>query len=1051
MMGRESVEYHRRTVIERDDDFPKQALAYYASRGETALVWGGSGAGRLGLTGTVTAEAYEAIYGPGGARHPETGVQLVRTTRPRMEIVISAHKSVAELGVIGRAEDVHAITDAERDATLAYLDQVTRQMGGRRGRARMAKKTSGLVYAHTRHATSRAGDPCPHDHVLLANLVEMLDQQGGWKAADSTLWREHLHAATMVGRMAAARKAVELGYGFEGDPGPSGRLGHWRIAGVPDEVLDVHSKRAAEIAAECERRGESSYQARRVAARTTRHAKADGQVEADLVARWQAELAAIGWPPERFALAIDGARKPTERLTLTEGRQIMAKVLAADVDLARRKVFCRRDVIVAVAPNLFGQDPRMLDLLVDRLLADPEVIPLVGVEGAREQAHSLASVLARERAIAESLSRQRGRADAAVVPSRLVAHAIRSVEAGLGDRLSEEQASAAMSICTSRRGAEIVVGVAGAGKTTMLKAVAGAFEASGYRVTGTATSGQAARNLGRQADLGESRTLASLIGRLDSGRIRLDDHDVILLDEVGMTDDVDLVRLAAHAERAGAKLVLIGDHRQLGAVGPGSALQALVARHPDAVHYLVHNRRQSDPEERAALDHLRDGNVAEAVSWYETHDHIHAIPIRDDALQAAVDAWAADIAAGQDAALYAWRRANVAALNQRAREWMQVTGRLSGPEMVCPGGLAYRAGDRVVTLAPGPSGTLVTSQRATVRTVDIQRIAVVLETDGGRTVTLAGQDASAERLGYGYATTVHRSQGATVSRSHLVADRGGRELAYVAMSRARQSTQVWTVADDLPQAVDDLKRDWSSRRTPTWAIDIGQPDATGERSWKPLFLSPEDKVRIAALVAAETNMIRGAITTLPGPVLHQNVLEARTQLERFRQDRKDLDFGRGTYQHTEAGQAIRDLREAKQAGGRARWNAEHHAKRWRDRRAARKEAAFWAERELDAQQRWETYVAPEAVRLDRQILHFEAELGLLETRAAVERTRYLASIRLGDDPHQDTRLERAVHAYRDRLDGIPATEPLRVYQHQPGFGVAQSTPEISPPTPGISM
>ncbi len=76
------------------------------------------------------------------------------------------------------------------------------------------------------------------------------------------------------------------------------------------------------------------------------------------------------------------------------------------------------------------------------------------------------------------------------------------------------------------------------------------------------------------------------------------------------------------------------------------------------------------------------------------------------------------MAAGHDTGLYAWRRANVAALNQRARAWMDTTGRLSGPELVCPGGRAYRAGDQVVTLAPGPDGRLVTSQRATVEAVD---------------------------------------------------------------------------------------------------------------------------------------------------------------------------------------------------------------------------------------------------------------------------------------------------------------------------------------------
>jgi conjugative relaxase-like TrwC/TraI family protein len=175
-----------------------------------------------------------------------------------MELVISAHKSVAELGVIGRADDMHRIMDAEREATLEYLDQVTCNVGGRRGRSATATATGGLAYAHTRHATSRAGDPCPHDHVLLANVVEMKDERGGWKAADTALWREHLHAATMVGRVAAAQAAVELGYAIEPDLGPSGRLRHWRIAGVPDVVIDMHSKRSAEIDAECQRRGDHS-------------------------------------------------------------------------------------------------------------------------------------------------------------------------------------------------------------------------------------------------------------------------------------------------------------------------------------------------------------------------------------------------------------------------------------------------------------------------------------------------------------------------------------------------------------------------------------------------------------------------------------------------------------------------------------------------------------------------------------------------------------------------------------------------------------------------
>jgi conjugative relaxase-like TrwC/TraI family protein len=148
---------------------------------------------------------------------------------------------------------MHAIMDAERDATLAYLDDLTRRVGGRRGEAAVRTPHRGPDLRH-RPPTSRAGDPGPHDHVLLANLVRMNDDKGGWKAAVTNLWTEHLHAATMVGRMASARVAVELGYGIA-DDGPSGKLGHWAIAGVPDAVMDIHSERAAEIEAEMQRTG----------------------------------------------------------------------------------------------------------------------------------------------------------------------------------------------------------------------------------------------------------------------------------------------------------------------------------------------------------------------------------------------------------------------------------------------------------------------------------------------------------------------------------------------------------------------------------------------------------------------------------------------------------------------------------------------------------------------------------------------------------------------------------------------------------------------------
>ena len=468
MMGADSVAYHQATVMGRADDHPGQALAYYASRGETPLVWGGSGAVHLGLSGRVTEEEYAAIYGPGGAKHPRTGARLAATRRPGMELVISAHKSVAELGVIGRAEDMHRIMDAERDATLAYLEAVTRERGGRRGRLAISSPTGGLVYAHTRHATSRAGDPGPHDHVLLANVVEMLDDLGGWKAADTTVWREQLHAATAVGCMAGARVAVELGYAIGPDRGRTGRLGHWRVAGIPDEVLDVHSKRAAEIDAAVAERGYSSYRARNIAARDTRDVKRHTPI-GELMPRWHQELAEVGWSVPDLVAAVDLAAQQAEvpgPLSEREVLRIAREVLGPESRLSTEKVFTAAAVVVNVSPSLFGQPLEELATVVCRVLAAPESVPLLRVRGARQQAYATASVLAIESAIAEVVAKGTATLGAPTVPPAQVEEAMLGTSIRVGRPLTAGQEAAVRGICSDGRRVSLILGVAGSGKTT---------------------------------------------------------------------------------------------------------------------------------------------------------------------------------------------------------------------------------------------------------------------------------------------------------------------------------------------------------------------------------------------------------------------------------------------------------------------------------------------------------------------------------------------------------------------------------------------------------
>jgi conjugative relaxase-like TrwC/TraI family protein len=823
MMGVDSVEYHRATVLDRDDDHAGQAVLYYGSRGETPLRWGGALAERLGLVGAVDDAGYDAIFGPGGARDPHLGARFTKTKRPGVELVVAAHKTVAILGLIGRVEDMQAVLDAESDATLGFLDEWFARQGGRRGKGQWRTHTSGLLWARTRHATSRAGDPAPHDHVLIANLTEMLDDRGGWKALDTAGIRDLVHAATMAGRLAAAEKAVQLGYAIEPDHGPSGKLDHWRIAGIPAEVADRFSKRAEAIQEELEQTGFTSYRARGVAARNSREPKSDEGPEA-LLFRWLDELDSMGWPSrklsQRLYIVNERRHQPLRTLTDQQSAQLVVDAIGPNGPLAKRKAFTRADVIRVIAPALYGCAAGQLDRVVAGIVQHRECVPLVGQPGARGRAWAAASVLATEQAIEAVGERLVGRETGMTVGRLATGLAITDKERALGRSLTDSQRHAIAHIFASGRGLDLIAGVAGSGKTTALDVLRSGFEGNGYRVLGTAISGQAARTLHDEAGI-DSRTIASLVWRLEHQQLTLDDRTVLLIDEAGMADDRAMLKLLAAVAVAGAKAVVVGDHHQLDAVEPGGGLEALINRHVPAVHVLDENIRQRDPAERNALEQLRAGSAAEAIVWYRDERRIVTAPTREKALGAVVGAWEADLRADHEAVLLAWRRRDVTALNERGRQYRLAAGAIEGPEIEAPGGKRYARGDRVVTLAPAEDGRFVTSERGTVTFGDADRLTVRF--DDGRTEVLAGEELASDRLDYAYAVTVHRMQGATVDRAHLFADGGGRELAYVAMSRARDTTHVYVVADDVDQAVEDLAVEWSADRRQRWVLDVDEP------------------------------------------------------------------------------------------------------------------------------------------------------------------------------------------------------------------------------------
>jgi hypothetical protein len=243
------------------------------------------------------------------------------------------------------------------------------------------------------------------------------------------------------------------------------------------------------------------------------------------------------------------------------------------------------------------------------------------------------------------------------------------------------------------------------------------------------------------------------------------------------------------------------------------------------------------------------------------------------------------------------------------------------------------------------------------------------------------------------------------------------------MSRARQGTQVWTVADDLAQAREDLAREWSTERRPTWAIDAGLPDAGKLDRTALASLPVGERVRAIAVVGAQARLIadalRAALPADPSPRLEA----ATATLARLRQERADLGSGTGAHQQTAAGQAMTGLRVAL-AELRSAEQAAQGSRSWRGRRTARRSLPLLAEAAGHARRRWGDLVGPELARLDGEVAAAEAEVEKLA--AALQ--RYQADAReparrwLQAQRSAGT-LASGLDAYRDQLDGSARPAP----------------------------
>ncbi len=489
-----------------------------------------------------------------------------------------------------------------------------------------------------------------------------------------------------------------------------------------------------------------------------------------------------------------GVRPELERIELNEQRRsenarriLKDPAIVLDLITREKSVFDERDIAKVV--HRYIDDPAVFQQLMIRIILNPDVLRLqrdtidFATGGKLPARYSTRAMIRME----ETMARQ------ALWLSAKETHAVSMdvLDATFGrhERLSDEQKVAIERIAGSARIAA-VVGRAGAGKTTMMKAAREAWELAGYRVVGGALAGKAAEGLEKEAGI-QSRTLASWELRWNRGRDVLDDKTIFVMDEAGMVASKQMAGFVDTVVRAGAKIVLVGDPEQLQPIEAGAAFRAIVDRIGYAELETIYRQRE-DWMRKASLD-LARGNVEKALSAYGANVRITGERLKAEAVERLIADWNQDYDQSKTTLILAHLRRDVRMLNVMAREKLVERGVVGEGKIfkTADGERRFDAGDQIVFLKN--EGSLGVKNGMIGQVVEAQPnriVAVVGEGDHRRQVIV--EQRFYNNLDHGYATTIHKSQGATVDRVKVLASLSlDRHLTYVAMTRHREDLQLY--------------------------------------------------------------------------------------------------------------------------------------------------------------------------------------------------------------------------------------------------------------------
>jgi conjugative relaxase-like TrwC/TraI family protein len=766
------------------------------------------------------------------------------------DFTFSVPKSVSALWGVADAGTQALILEAHHQAmeeVLAFLERevATTRRGVDAGDGAVAQADIvGVIATAYDHWDSRVGDPQLHTHVVISNKVKTVED-GRWRSLDG----RPLHAAVVA--LSAHYNAVLADritrtFEIEWEQRDRGKNHNpaWELACVPESLIVEFSSRSRMIEEKTDRligryvdqhvhrpSATRIIELRAKATLETRPAKVIRSLF-DLTGEWRGRAEPIlGVSPVEWARRVTA--RPVARPML-RADDIPLRVLA-DVGVC---------VIGAVSQkrstwrhwNLWAEASRQTMGWRFASVTDRETVVGMIVEAAKQESLCLTppdlatspdvfrrsdgstvfrprhSVVFTSEALLAAEDRLLAQSNNRVAPS-----IGRDVVERMGRRqhlLDAVQVEPLAQIATSGRQVDLLVGPAGAGKTTamhLLKTAWASVHGEGS-VVGLAPSAVAAQVLAEDLGIGCENT-AKWLHEHDCGRAGFEPGQLVIIDEATLAGTLTLDRLAGLAAQAGAKVLLVGDTAQLQSVEAGGTFALLASARPDTPELTTVHRFTHDWERTASLE-LRAGRT-EVIGTYVQHGRVRE-GTTDEMMDAAYHAWSEDVRDGRTTILVAEASETVRYLNMRARADRIAGGDPAGrSEVNLADGTRASRGDLVITrrndrrLHTRPRGR-GRGGGGWVRNGHLWHV-VRVNADGSMTVTghRTGGGGSvrlpaayvAEHVDLGYAVTAHRAQGITVDASHVVVTSATtRENLYVSMTRGRVSNIAY-VALDHPDEV----------------------------------------------------------------------------------------------------------------------------------------------------------------------------------------------------------------------------------------------------------